>query len=248
MRFGSCYREEGGVPREPASEAAEIEAEYHTHVAVQLARRVHVAALTAAAVIALDIALAAVESPTFTVALGERLVALGCVLAIAWLARARSAVRLGFGLSVALVLVMSAELMAAVVRTGGAASPYMPGAAILVVAVGLFLPYSTRRMVGVAAVMLAIYVVPLAVIDLPGQFRNAPVSAFVVLAATLCAIIGTHQLDRLHRAEFVGARALRDEQAKIFRSRPPFLRPVCEQRSCPARHSPRNDRRRRELR
>jgi adenylate cyclase len=112
---------------------------------------------------------------------------------------------------------MSSELMAAVVRTGGVRSPYMAGTAILVVATGLFLPYSARRMAGIAAVMLTIYVVPLAAADIPGQFRDVPVTAFVLLAATLCAIVGTHELDRLRRTELTGALALRAEQAKTER-------------------------------
>ena len=72
-------------------------------------------------------------------------------------------------------------------------------------------------MAGVAAVMLTIYVVPLIAAGLPEQARDASVTAFVLLAATLCAIIGTDQLDRLRRTEFAAGLALRDEQAKAER-------------------------------
>ena len=112
----------------------EIEDAYRVHVAKLLAGRVFVAAVTAAAVVVLDIVLALAQSLTGMTELAERGAALVIVVAIALLARGRFAVRLGFGLSVALVVVMSSELMAAVVRTGGARSPYVAGAAILVVA------------------------------------------------------------------------------------------------------------------
>ncbi len=200
-----------------ANPTAELDVAYRVHVAKLLAGRVFVAAVTAAAVVVLDIALALAESLTGVTELGERGAALVTVVAIALLARGRFAVRLGFGLSVALVVVMSSELMAAVVRTGGARSPYIAGAAILVVAAGLFFPYSARRMAGVAAVMLTIYVVPLIVAGIPNEARDASITAFVLLAATLCAIIGTHQLDRLRRTELAAGLALREEQAKAER-------------------------------
>jgi len=202
----------GGSPA-PAAEAA-----YRAEVAALLARRVRVTAVLAMVIAVLDTAEVLVSGTHPGVyEVGIRLGVIAAALAIFALTSGSRAVQVAMAASVTLALVMAADLTAAVVRTGGAASPYLPGGAILIVALSLFFPYTTGQLAAVCAALWAIFVVPLLLTDLPGQWHDAPVTALVFGGATLCAVVATHSISTLRRSQFFTDLALRDEQARTER-------------------------------
>jgi class 3 adenylate cyclase len=76
------------------------------------------------------------------------------------------------------------------------------GLVLLIVCTGLLFPYTARRMSGVAAAILAMYLTAAAIVWEPGAGEALVRGVFYLLAASAVAIVGAKLGHRLRRAEF----------------------------------------------
>jgi adenylate cyclase len=117
------------------------------------------------------------------------------------------------------ILVVAADIEAAIIATGGYQSPFQAGLVLLVVAVGLLFPYSFSQMMIAAFTVWLVYLLPL-------DDRNISISrsedafllqAFFLFCATLLALTASFMTSRLRKHEFIGRLALQAEQEKSER-------------------------------
>jgi len=130
-----------------------------------------------------------------------------------------SASRLAFALSLITILIVAGPCEAAIVVSGGYNSSFQTGLTLLLIAVGLFFPYSLTQMILACVLIWGIYLAP-ALGAGQGLKLNGSgfyVNAFFLICASVIAVTASYLTSRLRQQEFFSRQALQEEQAKSER-------------------------------
>jgi adenylate cyclase len=122
--------------------------------------------------------------------------------------------RLAFAAVTTVLLVVAADIETVVLKSGGLASPFTSGIALLIIATALFVPYSGRQMLTASVALWAIYLVPIAVTRAPIESAGAWTQGFLLACATVIAITASRFTSNLREQEFMSRHALAEEERK----------------------------------
>lgn len=114
------------------------------------------------------------------------------------------------------ILVVAADIEAAIIATGGYQSPFQAGLVLLILAVGLLFPYSFGQMMIAAFMVWLIYLFPLDAQDISDSRSEDAffLQAFFLFCATLLALTASFMTSRLRKHEYIGRLALQAEREK----------------------------------
>ncbi len=143
-----------------------------------------------------------------------RIAAALLILALLVLSYRRRAERFAYAAVTAVLLVVAADVEAVILKSGGLASPFTSGMALLIIAAALFVPYSGRQMVAASAALWAIYLVPIALTRTPIEYAGAWTQVFLLACATVIAITASRFTSNLRAQEFMSRQALAEEERK----------------------------------
>ena len=150
---------------------------------------------------------------TFWIRLG---VALLCLL-ISAISRWDGSRKLAFGLTVVFGIAVGADVEAVILQSGGFASPFTTGFGFVIIAAGLFFPYSPLQMMLVSALLWTVYAVPLLFLSAPVAHTAAWAEIFFLACATVIALTASRFTADLRRREFMAQQRLAEEEEKTER-------------------------------
>jgi adenylate cyclase len=122
--------------------------------------------------------------------------------------------RFAFAAVTAVLFVVAADVETVVLKSGGLASPFTSGIALLIIAAALFVPYSGRQMLAASAALWAIYLLPIALTRAPIEYAGAWTQGFLLACATVIAITASRFTSNLRAQEFMSRQALAEEERK----------------------------------
>jgi adenylate cyclase len=136
------------------------------------------------------------------------------ILALLVASYRQRAERFAFTAVTVLLFVVAADTESVVLKSGGFASPFTSGVALLIIAAALFVPYSGRQMLATSAALWAIYVLPIAFTRAPTEYAGAWTQVYLLACATVIAITASRFTSRLREQEFMSRQALAEEERK----------------------------------
>jgi len=147
---------------------------------------------------------------SFWVRIGASLLVLG-LLALSY---RKHAERLAFASITAVLFIVAIDVETVIVKSGGLASPYTSGIALLVIAAALFVPYSERQMFATSAALWAVYLVPILADRTATDSGTAWTQSFLLACATVIAVTASRFTSNLREQEFMSRQALAEEERK----------------------------------
>lgn len=157
-----------------------------------------------------------VQSALFYQLFWTRLVTITAMLLLFLLIHNKYLARFAIYFSFLGILVITADIEAAIITTGGYQSPFQAGLVLLIVGVGLLFPYSVKQMMIAASMVWLVYLFPLDSQNFTiSSSENAfYLQAFFLFCATLLALTASFMASRLRKQEYIGRLALQAEQEK----------------------------------
>jgi adenylate cyclase len=197
----------------PAAE--EWKGAYERHLEGLALRYLRIVAPLVVFVFALDGAVERIFRPSlfwwsFWVRIGAGLL----ILTLLAMSYRRRAEHWAFVSITAVLFIVAADVETVIVKSGGLASPFTSGLALLIIAAALFIPYSTRQMLTASGVLWAIFVIPIVVMGSPTDYAAAWTQVFLFACATVIAITASRFASRLREQEFMSRQALAEEERK----------------------------------
>jgi adenylate cyclase len=200
-------------PRGPAEER--WRKAYQGYLRTLALRRLRIVAPLVVCVFAFDGVVERVFRPSlFWWSFWVRITASVLVLAVLVGSYRRHARRLAFVSITAIGLIVAADVETVIVKSGGLASPFTSGMALLIIAVALFGPFSGRQMVAASAAIWTVYLLPIAMTKPPIDYSGAWTQLFLLVCATGIAVTASRFTSRLRESEFMSRQALAREQRK----------------------------------
>lgn len=191
--------------------------DYQFHIQKLTFSRLRIASLLIVIVVVLDGSAQLLLKPElFGELFWVRLIASLMIIVILGLTYIQPVSRVAFALSLIATLIVAADIEAAIIVTGGYHSPFQTGLALLIIAVGLLIPYSVTQMAIASVLVWIVYLMPVMigeqVIDSgsSGFYTNS----FFLICSSVIAVTASHVTSHLRREEFFSQQALKEEQAK----------------------------------
>jgi class 3 adenylate cyclase len=192
-------------------------AAWREHHAKLTQSRLFIAALLVAVVIALDASFQYVFRPaTFAAIFWVRVTVVAIAGLVSLAARPRWA-KYASWLAIILFVALASDIEAAVIHSGGPASPFQGALGLLVVAAGLVLPLELVTIAPLIAMIWGIWLVPIATAHSRVVWAGFEVYVLLMICATLIALIASWLTGRLRRSEFFGRQALAEERERSER-------------------------------
>jgi Adenylate and Guanylate cyclase catalytic domain len=139
------------------------------------------------------------------------------ILALLGASYRRRVEHLAFASITAVLLIVAADTETVILKSGGLASPYTSGFALLIIAGALFVPYSGRQMLVTSAALWTIYLGPIIATRTPTDNAGGWTQSFLFVCATVIAITANRFTSNLRRQEFMSRQALAEEERKSER-------------------------------
>jgi len=136
------------------------------------------------------------------------------VLALLGLSYRPRSKRFAFASISAALVIVAFDVESVIVKSGGLASPYTGGVALLMIGAALFVPYSGRQMLALAAALWAIYLAPILAGRGPIDAAAGWIQIFLLGCATVVAVTASRFTSRLREREFMSRQALAEEERK----------------------------------
>jgi class 3 adenylate cyclase len=136
------------------------------------------------------------------------------ILALLVASYRQRAERFAFAAVTAVLFVVAADTESVVLKSGGFASPFTSGVALLIIAAALFVPYSGRQMLAASGALWAIYVLPIILTHAPAEYAGAWTQVYLLACATVIAITASRFTSHLREQEFMSRQALAEEERK----------------------------------
>jgi adenylate cyclase len=143
-----------------------------------------------------------------------RIIASFLILALLASSYRQRAERFAFAAVTAVLLVVAGDIETVILKSGGLASPFTSGIALLIIAAALFVPYSGRQMVVASAALWGIYLLPITLMRTPMDYAGAWTQSFLLACATVIAITASRFTSSLREQEFMSRQALAEEERK----------------------------------
>jgi class 3 adenylate cyclase len=201
------------VPIRPS--ASEWRHAYHAYLQVLALRCLRVTAPLVIFVFVLDGVVECVSRPSlFWWSFWVRIIASLLILVLLAASYRQRAERFAFAAVTAVLVVVAGDVESVILKSGGLASPFTSGIALLIIAAALFVPYSGRHMLATSAALWAIYVLPITLRRAPVEYAGAWTQVFLLACATVIAITASRFTSHLREQEFMSRQALAEEERK----------------------------------